>query len=55
MEKDVENLKNVLKTQEENLKKLRNENRSSMLIAVVILIGTFLFYGIYSMMLGPRK
>lgn len=55
MEKDVRQLKGVLKEQEANLKKLRSENRSSMLIAVVLLIGTFLFYGIYSMMAQPRK
>jgi len=50
MEKDVQQLKDVLKVQEDNLKKLRGENRTSMMIAVVILIFTFLFYGLYSMM-----
>lgn len=55
MEKDVKQLKDVLKTQEENLRKLRSENRSTMMIAVVILVLTFLFYGIYSMMVQARS
>ncbi|ODM90000.1 hypothetical protein Ocin01_16683 [Orchesella cincta] len=50
MEKDVRQLKKVLKTQENNLKKLRSDNRSSMAIAVVLLICTFFFYGVYHMM-----
>ncbi|CAL8100004.1 unnamed protein product [Orchesella dallaii] len=55
MEEDVRQLKEVLKTQEKNLKELRSENRSSMIVAVTLLICTFLFYGIYHMMFRQPK
>lgn len=55
MEKDVQELKKVLTTAEHNLKGLRNENRSSMMVAVVLMIASFLFYGLYCMIFGVKK
>jgi len=49
-EKDMEALRNILKRHELELKTLRKENRPSILIAAVLVIATFLVFGIYHMM-----
>lgn len=46
-EKDVEELKKILKKQEDELVALRKENRGSTLTAVLLIIVSFVIFGIY--------
>jgi len=48
-EKDVQQLRKILQEQEEEVKALRKENQNSTLFAVLLIIASFLIFGMYHM------
>ncbi|KAF4522519.1 hypothetical protein B566_EDAN002605 [Ephemera danica] len=49
LEKELDNVKSLLKQQEDDLKKLRTENSKSFMVAAVLMFVAFLVFGLYSM------
>lgn len=52
LETQLEEIKEVLKKNEEKLKKLRKQNTKSFMIAASIIFACFLLYGLYLMFYG---
>lgn len=52
LETQLEEIKEVLKKNEEKLKKLRKQNTKSFMIAASIIFVCFLLYGLYLMFYG---
>lgn len=52
LETQLEEIKEVLKKNEEKLKKLRKQNIKSFMIAASIIFACFLLYGLYLMFYG---
>lgn len=52
LETQLEEIKEVLKKNEEKLKKLRKQNTKSFMVAASIIFACFLLYGLYLMFYG---
>lgn len=52
LETQLEEIKEVLKKNEEKLKKLRRQNTKSFMVAASIIFACFLLYGLYLMFYG---
>ncbi|XP_015586096.1 coiled-coil domain-containing protein 167-like [Cephus cinctus] len=52
LERELEEVKEVLKRNEEQLKSLRHENTRTFMVAAALVFACFLLFGLYSMFFG---